>query len=62
MSYGFDESTNQSSGANIMAPGINENVKLVNVVYEPSKADGSGDLVLRFNFETLTGAKFSPIS
>ena len=61
MSYGFDESTNQSSGANIMAPGINENVKLVNVVYEPSKSDGSGDLVLRFNFETLTGAKFSHV-
>lgn len=61
MSYGFDESTSQSSGANIMAPGINENVKLVNVVYEPAKSDGTGDLVLRFNFEDAGGAKFSHV-
>lgn len=61
MSYGFDDSTNQSSGANIMAPGINENVKLVNVVYEPAKADGSGDLVLRFNFQDQSGGKFSHV-
>lgn len=61
MSYGFDESTTQSSGANIMAPGINENVKLVSVVYEPAKSDGTGDLVLRFNFEDSTGGKFSHV-
>lgn len=61
MSYGFDDSTNQSTGANIMAPGINENVKLVNVVYEPAKADGTGDLVLRFNFANKEGAKFSHV-
>ena len=61
MSYGFDESTNTGTGANIMNPGINENAKLVNVVYEPAKADGTGDLVLRFNFEDATGAKFSHV-
>ena len=61
MSYGFDESTSQSSGAKVMAPGINENVKLVNVVYEPAKSDGTGDLVLRFNFESQDGSKFSHV-
>lgn len=61
MSYGFDESISQSSGANIMAPGINENVKLVSVVYEPAKSDGTGDLVLRFNFEDSAGGKFSHV-
>lgn len=61
MSYGFDESTNTGTGANIMSPGINENAKLVNVVYEPAKADGTGDLVLRFNFEDAVGAKFSHV-
>jgi len=61
MSYGFDDSTNTGTGANIMAPGINENVKLVNVVYEPAKADGTGDMVLRFNFEDQTGGKFSHV-
>lgn len=61
MSYGFDESISQPSGSSVMSPGINENVKLINVVYEPSKSDGTGDMVLRFNFEDANGLKFSHV-
>lgn len=60
MSYGFDETTNQGS-SNVMNPGINENVSLVDVRYEAAKSDGTGSMVLRFNFQNAEGSKFSHV-
>lgn len=58
--YGFDETTESSgSGGNLMSPGINENVKLIDIKYENSKQDGTGTDVLRFYFEDSDGATFN---
>ena len=58
--YGFDENVDKSN-INLMAPGINENVELVSVAYEPAKKDGTGNKVLRFTFKNEAGAEFNHI-
>lgn len=58
--YGFDETTPAGAGNNLPS-GINENVELKEVLYEPLKADGSGDSVLKFMFSDTSGASFNCI-
>ena len=59
--YGFDEQTGASSGGARIDAGITENVSLKDVLYEPLKADGTGDDVLKFLFGDPTGASFTHI-
>jgi hypothetical protein len=59
--YGFDESTKIEGGGNYIPAGIVENVVLQDVFYEPLKADGDGDHVLKFLFADNTGATFNHI-
>jgi hypothetical protein len=59
--YGFDEQTGASSGGSRIAAGITENVNLKDVLYEPLKADGSGDDVLKFLFSDSAGSSFTHI-
>ena len=59
--YGFDEQTGASSGGSRIPAGITENVSLKDVVYEPLKADGSGDDVLKFLFSDAASSSFTHI-
>jgi len=59
--YGFDEETGASSGGSRIPAGITENVSLKDVVYEPLKADGSGDDVLKFLFSDAASSSFTHI-
>jgi hypothetical protein len=59
--YGFDEQTGASSGGSRIPAGITENVNLKDVLYEPLKADGSGDDVLKFMFSDTSGSSFTHI-
>ena len=52
--YGFDQETPESQGVNPMPAGINEDVKLMDIAYEPSK-EGSTDMCLSFYFENKDG-------
>lgn len=58
--YGFDENTSEGGGTRIPA-GIVENVNLNDVLYEPLKADGSGDQVIKFLFSDGAGSTFTHI-
>jgi hypothetical protein len=58
--YGFDENTSEGGGARIPA-GITENVNLNDVLFEPLKADGTGDQVLKFLFSDAGGSSFTHI-
>lgn len=55
--YEITEET--SSGSAIMKPGINENVKIVDICRENSKNDGTGTEVLAFHFKDATGNTFT---
>lgn len=56
----FYEITNETKAVSaVMTPGINENVKLLDIVRENSKDDGSGTEVLRFYFEDSQGRGFT---
>jgi hypothetical protein len=57
--YGFDKSNENTSL--FMDAGINENVELKEVAFEPAKQDGTGEKVLRFYFENDKGQKFSHV-
>tara|TARA_R100000951_G_scaffold301_1_gene1896 strand:+ start:17556 stop:18182 length:627 start_codon:yes stop_codon:yes gene_type:complete len=59
--YGFDEETGASSSGSRIPAGITENVSLKDVVYEPLKADGSGDDVLKFLFSDIASSSFTHI-
>ena len=59
--YGFDESTNTSSGGSKIQAGITENVLLKDVTYDHLKTDGTGQKVLRFVFADSNGATFTHI-
>ena len=59
--YGFDEQTGASKGGDRIPAGINENVSLKDVLFEPLKSDGTGDDVLKFLFSDKTGASFTHI-
>lgn len=56
--YGFDETTGAPTNKHLPT-GINENVELKDVLYEPLRADGTGDSVLKFMFTDNTGASFN---
>lgn len=55
--YSITENT--KTGSALMQPGINENVKIVDIVRENSKQDGTGAEVLRFYFEDENGGTFN---
>jgi len=59
--YGFDEATGEGKGGSYIPAGITENVTLKDILYEPLKADGSGDDVLKFMFSDEHGASFTHI-
>lgn len=58
--YGFDEST-QTGGSTRLPAGINENVFLKDILFEPLKADGDGDNVMKFMFADTNGDTFTHI-
>jgi hypothetical protein len=59
--YGFDEQTGASEGRSRIPAGITENVFLKDVMYEPLKADGTGDDVIKFLFCDTAGSSFTHI-
>lgn len=59
--YGFDEQTGASAGGSRIPAGITENVFLKDVMYEPLKADGTGDDVIKFLFSDTAGSSFTHI-
>ena len=59
--YGFDEQTGASEGRSRIPAGITENVFLKDVMYEPLKADGTGDDVIKFLFSDSAGSSFTHI-
>jgi hypothetical protein len=59
--YGFDEQTGASEGRSRIPAGITENVFLKDVMYEPLKADGTGDDVIKFLFSDTAGSSFTHI-
>lgn len=56
--YGFDESTGAPSNKYLPA-GINENVELKEVLFEPLRSDGTGDEVLKFLFSNAQNEAFT---
>ena len=54
--YGFNQETPEQMGNAPIPAGINENVKLVDLAYEPAK-EGSTNMCLSFYFEDSTGAQ-----
>ena len=58
--YGFDETT-QVTGSTRLPAGINENVYLKDILFEPLKADGDGDNVIKFMFADAAGSNFNHI-
>lgn len=58
--YGFDQST-QTGGSSRLPAGINENVFLQDILFEPLKADGDGDTVMKFLFADANGDTFNHI-
>ena len=59
--YGFDEQTGASAGGSRIPAGITENVFLKDVMYEPLKADATGDDVIKFLFSDTAGSSFTHI-
>jgi len=55
--YNIDETTGVQSS--YLAPGIHQDVKIVDIVKENSKKDGTGKEVLRFYFEGKDGGTFN---
>jgi len=53
------DNTPLKRGFNPMPPGTNENVLLTRVAYEPLGIDGTGDKVLKFEFEDESGRRFN---
>lgn len=54
VTYGFDQETPEQLGTSPIPAGIRENIKLVDVVYEPAKED-SDNMCLAFYFEDEEG-------
>lgn len=54
--YGIDQDTPEQLGTAPIAPGINENIKLVDIAYEPAK-EGSQNMCLSFYFEDEKGSQ-----
>lgn len=54
--YGIDQSTPEQLGTAPIPAGINENVKFVDLAYEPAK-EGSQNMCLSFYFEDSKGAQ-----
>ena len=55
--YGFDEKTPEAGGSNRLPAGINENVFLRDILFEPLKPE-SNDNVIQFLFSDANGASF----
>ena len=53
------DNTPLKRGYNPMPAGTNENVTLSRVAYEPFKNDGTGDMVLKFEFTDQAGRSFT---
>ena len=53
------DNTPLKRGYNPMPAGTNENVTLSRVAYEPFKNDGTGDMVLKFDFVDSAGRSFT---
>lgn len=53
------DNTPLKRGYTPMPAGTNENVTLIRVAYEPFKADGTGDNVLKFEFQDEQGRSFT---
>lgn len=54
IAYGFDQETPEQLGTTPIPGGINENVKLVDIAYEPAK-EGSENMCLSFYFQDKEG-------
>ena len=52
--YGFDEKTPEAGGSNRLPAGINENVFLRDILFEPLKPE-SNDNVIQFLFSDANG-------
>lgn len=56
--YGFNQETPEQLGSAPIAPGIRDNIKLVDVEYGPAK-EGSSNMRLAFHFEDSDGKALS---
>ena len=57
--YQLQETQTGAPSYKLMSPGINENVKLVDVTFDTLRQDGTGGNVIRFYFQDEEGAKFT---
>lgn len=53
------DNTPLKRGYQPMPAGTNENVQLTRVAYEPFRSDGTGDMVLKFEFRDVAGRTFT---
>ena len=57
--YQLQETQTGAPSYKLMSPGINENVKIVDVTFDTLRQDGTGGNVIRFYFQDEEGAKFT---